>query len=107
MNYKKGDLFKVKGTNEVVFYVDHYIDENNTDIIVCGGSCNHFAYFELKDLEPINASNEEKMINLMTNISSDLKNLNYSIEEIRDMFIPTQEEDFDEDGEPEDKTKLN
>jgi len=115
MKYKKGDKFITQDGELELYYVNDFSDDDTGKrIIECHGDCSHTLFIPENELKFIDVTFNEKILNVLVGLASDIKNLNDSIEEIKEVLfteVEQAEQDMIEDLSDVDdddlKNKLN
>lgn len=108
MKYKKGT--RLLAGEETVCYVDDFYDEEeDTLILVCDSGCGHFHYIPEDEVTEIESTNEEKMVNILSNMSATMIKLNQNIEDMQEAIFSKDECDCEDCNvdEPTDELDIN
>lgn len=105
MKYERGT--KLKHNDDYIYYLDEFYNEKEDQLIlVCGGGCGHLVYALDDDVEVVESSSEDKMINILADIAMSIKNLNDNIDDVKEMLIGECECEECSECDPE-ETELN
>jgi len=111
MKYTKGT--RLKCGDEMLYYIDEIYDEDADKIIlICGGNFGYLRYIPEDEAKRVGSSHEDKMLDILVDISATMKHLNQNIEQIQEAFTCQQcsyeECDDCENGNvPPDDLKIN
>ena len=105
MKYTKGT--KLKSNGEELYYVDEiYDDDSDQLILICGGNFGLLQYIPADEVEKVDATYEEKMLDILVDLSATVKRLNENIEQVQSVIMPQRCEgcdDCDCDGSDDDR----